>query len=114
MPNVTLDKLKAAGLYSEDEGKVRPIIKHLKPVSWGMGRECHRITGCCGVFWKGKPTYLQLWGYSKKKIKGKWDEEKVFTVGTAGKTVKPKLGDGRLYLRFPIDKGDFLITWRDE
>lgn len=110
----SLEKLKAINLANPgNTGTVRVIAYgEIVPERWGMNmKPAYRITRCCGVAMKGKPTYQHIWD----RVNGKavWDEDRLITIGFAGKTVKPNLGDGRTYIRLDSGKKDFIITWRD-
>ena len=100
-------------VLNQKGGAVRRIAHgEVVPTDWGSGRKCWRITECCGVYWKGKAGYDSIWNHQKGTAK--WDEKQLITVAFVGKTVKPKLGEGRSFLRFDTGLKDFIISWRDE
>ena len=116
MPESTLDQLKRFKLADGSNlGSVRVVASgEIKPSNWGMGYPpCYRITNCCGVAMKGKTKYVDVWARNKNAPKAEWDEDMLITIGFAGKTVRPKLGVGREFVRMDSGKRDFIISWRN-
>lgn len=104
------------GAYNK--GHVRIVAPgKVKPTEHYHARKLYRINNCCGVAWKGKWHYLHIWGRPVDRedtTKTQWDEKHYITVGFVGKTVKPKLGEGRQFVRLNAGGRDFVISWRNE